>query len=48
MEDEAALINSILNCDDYYAEAKINEGSYGQIFRVRHKKTNKIYALKAM
>jgi hypothetical protein len=29
MEDEIALINSVLGSDKYYAEGKLNEGSYG-------------------
>ena len=29
MEEETTLINEVLNCDRYHAEAKINEGSYG-------------------
>ena len=42
------LINEVLNCDRYHAEAKINEGSYGEIFRVRDKQTGQVFALKAM
>ncbi len=29
MEDEINLINAVLQSDKYFAEAKLNEGSYG-------------------
>jgi serine/threonine protein kinase len=48
MEEEVLLINEVLNCDRYVAEAKLNEGSYGEIFRVRDKQTGELFALKAM
>jgi serine/threonine protein kinase len=48
MEDEISLINAVLQNDKYVAEAKLNEGSYGEIFKVKQKSTKQTYALKAM
>lgn len=48
MEDEITLINAVLQNDQYIAEAKLNEGSYGEIFKVKQNSTKQTYALKAM
>ena len=38
--------NSIYNESDFIKLSKIGNGSYGQVYKVKHKETNKIYALK--
>jgi hypothetical protein len=48
VEEEVALINKVLSNKDYYAEGKINEGSYGEIFRVCRVDTGKAFAMKAL
>lgn len=48
MEEEISLINAVLQNDQYVAEAKLNEGSYGEIFKVKRNSTKQLYALKAM
>lgn len=42
------MINKILGNKDYYAEGKINEGSYGEIFKITSVIGKKTYALKAL
>lgn len=42
------LINKMLGKGEYHAEGKLNQGSYGQIFKVIHTTTQKVYALKAL
>lgn len=48
MEDEVSLINKVLANKEYLAEGKINEGSYGEIFRVTRRGDGKVFALKAL
>jgi serine/threonine protein kinase len=38
----------VLSNKEYYAEGKINEGSYGEIFRVAKNDTRQVYAMKAL
>ena len=38
--------NSTYNESDFIKIAKLGKGSYGQAFKIKHKETNKIYALK--
>lgn len=48
MEDEVSLINKVLSSKDFQAEGKLNEGSYGEIFKVRSKESNQLFAMKAL
>ena len=38
--------NSVYKESDFIKISKLGNGSYGQVFKVKHKETNKIYALK--
>ena len=38
--------NSLFKESDFIKISKLGNGSYGQVFKIRHKETNKIYALK--
>jgi hypothetical protein len=42
------LINKVLNSNEFQAEGKINEGSYGEIFRVVQLADKRIFAMKAL
>ncbi|MES1903319.1 MAG: hypothetical protein MHPSP_002952, partial [Paramarteilia canceri] len=39
---------SLLDVSSMFNEAKVGEGSYGVVYRVRHKSTGNVYALKRM
>ena len=38
--------NSLFKESDFIKISKLGNGSYGQVFKIKHKETNKIYALK--
>ena len=40
--------NSTYNESDFIKIGKLGKGSYGQVFKIKHKETNKIYALKEL
>lgn len=48
MEDEVNLINKVLGNKEYRASGKINEGSYGEIFKVVKNDNQQVFALKAL
>lgn len=48
MEEEIKLISTLLPSDKYVIQSKINEGSYGEIFKIKHRTEGTSFALKVM